>query len=253
MATILPPTPHPASLPPAPPQRTRAAKDLYPASDGKPMGETDHHVLLIAQFVTGLRARYAGRPDVYVAGNNFIYYEEGNPKARVSPDTYVVFGADREPLRRSFFTWKEGGKMPGVVFEFTSRSTRREDLRTKRPLYETVLKVPEYFLFDPEGEWLRPRLQGFRLGPDGRYVALPLVNDRLYSEQLSLDLVLGADTLRLFDPARGAYLPTLTEAEQRAEAETQRADAAEAEIARLRAQLNDVLRQQQEHKENDAR
>ena len=40
----------------------------------------------------------------------------------------------------------------------------------KKKLYER-LGVEEYFLFDPFGEYLRPRLQGFRL-EDGRYQPL---------------------------------------------------------------------------------
>lgn len=230
---------------------------LYPSSDGKPMAETDQHAELMIYFKEALRHHYADRPDVYVSGNNFIYYEEGNPKARISPDCYVVFGAGMR-LRNSFMTWREGNLLPAVVFEFTSRSTRREDTHTKRPLYESALRVPEYFLFDPTGDYLRPRLQGFRLGAEGRYVALEAADGRLHSEQLNLDLVPEGTTLRLFDPARGEFLPTMAELAQRAEAEARRAEveaqradvlaqriqtetearrAAEEEVARLRAEL----------------
>ena len=64
----------------------------YPESDGRPMGETDKHVLNVAWVLDALKLHVADRPDVYVAANNFIYFEEGNPRARVSPDTYVVLG-----------------------------------------------------------------------------------------------------------------------------------------------------------------
>ena len=36
------------------------------------MGETDNHVLNIAWVIGALRLHYLGRPDVHVAGNNFI-------------------------------------------------------------------------------------------------------------------------------------------------------------------------------------
>ena len=223
---------------------------LYPSSDGKPMAETDLHRSEMAQAIEALTLYYAHRPDVYVSGNNFIYYEEGNPKARISPDCYVVFGVEMRP-RNSFMTWREGDRLPAVVFEFTSRSTRREDTHTKRPLYESVLRIPEYFLFDPTGDYLRPRLQGFRLAEDGNYIVLQPVDGRVHSEQLNLDLVQEGQTLRLWDPARGEFLPTMAELAQRAEAEARRADAlaqrvetetdarraAEEEIARLRAEL----------------
>jgi Uma2 family endonuclease len=45
---------------------------------------------------------FQDRADVYVSGNIFIYYEEGNPEAVVVPDVFVLFGAaKREQLSRS--------------------------------------------------------------------------------------------------------------------------------------------------------
>ena len=112
----------------------------YPTGDGKPMAETDKHVRLILGTHSGLQLHFAPRADsVYVSGNNFLYYEEGNPKERVSPDGYVVFGVPQRD-RDSYKVWEEGGHLPAIVFEFTSRKTRAEDLTTKRHLYEQILK-----------------------------------------------------------------------------------------------------------------
>jgi Uma2 family endonuclease len=192
------------------------------------MGETDKHRELMAYLIAALKAHFSGQPNVYVSGNNFVFWEEGKPKSRVSPDTYVVFGAEMR-LRDSYMAWKEGGLLPDVVFEVTSRATQREDVETKLPLYEQVLKTPEYFLFDPTGDYLRPRLQGYRL-QDGRYVRLELVNDRLHSEQLGLDLVQQGEALRLLNPATGEVLPTALE-------QAERLQDAEAEMARLRTEI----------------
>jgi Uma2 family endonuclease len=208
---------------------------VYPTSDGKPMAETDKHRRLMMYVIDALNVYYADRPDVYVSGNNFVFYEEGNPKARISPDGYVVFGVPPGP-RDSYKTWDEGGLMPDVVFEFTSRKTRAEDTDTKLPLYERVLRVPEYFLFDPTGDYLRPRLQGYRL-IEGQYVRLELVGGRLHSEKLRLDLVQAGEDLRLYDPRRREFLLNPVEQARCAEAETERANAAEDEVARLRAEL----------------
>ncbi len=229
---------------------------VYPTSDGKPMAETDKHRELMIYVIEALKTYYADRTDVYVSGNNFVFYEEGNPKARISPDGYVVFGVS-PALRDSYMSWKEEGRLPDVVFEFTSRKTQREDTDSKLPLYERILRVPEYFLFDPTGDYLRPRLQGFRLVAD-QYVRLELVAGRLHSERLGLELVQAGEDLRLYDTHRREFLPTpleqarRTEAEagraeaeaRRAEAEARRAEAeatarraAEEEVARLRAEL----------------
>jgi hypothetical protein len=117
----------------ASPGATRPRKVVvYPSSDGKPMAETDQHRNLTVYVIEALKARYADRPDVYVSGDNFIFYQEGDPRKRVSPDAYVVFGV---PMRErdSYKAWEEGGRLPDVVFEFTSRKTRHEDTH-KKPL-----------------------------------------------------------------------------------------------------------------------
>lgn len=209
-------------------EKPRPRRIYYPTSDGKPMGETEKHVNLIIDTISVLKVYFADRSDVYVAGNNFLYWEEGNPRARISPDTYVVFGVPKI-VRDSYKAWEEGGKLPDVIFEFTSKKTRREDTRKKFPLYEKVLRVPEYFQFDPTGDYLNPRLQGHRLVA-GQYVPIEQVGDRLHSEQLGLDLVEEGERLRLYDPKRGEWLLTAVEL-------AQRAAEAEAEVARLRAEL----------------
>lgn len=222
-------------------EKSRPKRIHYPTSDGKPMGETDKHVDLILDGKAALMIHFADRPDVYVAGNNFIYYEEGNPKARVSPDLYVVHGV---PMRQrdSYCTWQESGRCPNVVFEFTSRATRREDTHKKFTLYEQTLRVPEYVMFDPTRDYLKPPLKGFRL-TNGVYVPIPLIDDRLYSEQLNLYITYEGTRLRFYDPQKREWLLTPLENARRAEEEARRAKAAEAEVARLRAEL-EALRKQ---------
>jgi len=230
----------------------------YPTSDGKPMAESDRHRDLGFYVIEALKAYFADRPDVYVSGNNFIYWEEGDPRTVVSPDAYVVFGV---PMRQRdcYKAWEEEGRLPDVVFEFTSRKTRKEDTDKKRPLYEEQLRVREYFLFDPTGDYLKPRFQGFRL-MEGRYVPLEVVDGRLRSQLLGLDLVVRGEELRLYDPARERWLLTYREEaeraareeeraareEERATQEAQRADSAEAELARLRAELEALRGQRQD-------
>lgn len=198
------------------------------------MGETDKHRELMAYLIAALKIHFSGQPNVYVSGNNFVFWQEGKPKLRVSPDTYVVFGPDSR-LRDSYMSWKEGSALPSVVIEVTSRSTQREDVETKLPLYEQTLKTPEYFLFDPTGDYLKPRLQGYRL-IDGRYVRLELTENRLYSEQLGLDLMQVGETLRLYDPITQKLLPTPQE-------QAEQIEEGGVEIARLRAEI-EALRTQ---------
>ncbi|MFN3763741.1 MAG: Uma2 family endonuclease, partial [Anaerolineae bacterium] len=136
----------------------------YPESDGKPMGETDAHINLLIYLREALADYFRDDPNVYVAGNLFVYYVEGDPSQVVCPDVFVVKGVPKGE-RRIFQVWKEG-KGPDVVFELTSRKTRYEDLGAKKGIYE-LLGVQEYFLFDPLGEYLTPPLMAFRLTDEG--------------------------------------------------------------------------------------
>ncbi|MBC8160075.1 MAG: Uma2 family endonuclease [Roseiflexaceae bacterium] len=237
----------------------------YPESDGQPMGETDLHRILMNELIFALRW-FLSDIKAYIAGNLFVYYEAGNPKAVVAPDVFIVLGVEPQ-MRRTYKVWEEGQKLPDVVFELTSRSTRKADQEEKPALYAR-LGVREYFVFDPYGEYLRPQLQGYRLAGGGykRIEAFPM-----YSEILNLELRVEDQTLRLYNPETGERLPTADEvvlarreaearrfeverrllrleqarlaaevraAEQSALAAEQsaRADAAEAELARLRAE-----------------
>src|SRR5260370_41293873 len=90
-----------------------------------------------------------------------LYYEQGNPQGRRDPDVLVARGVRGRHQRRSFRLWEEG-VLPCTLFEISSGRTWREDVGPKRELYQR-LRVREYFLFDPEGRWVRPAFQGFRL------------------------------------------------------------------------------------------
>lgn len=206
----------------------------YPESDGKPMGETEFHINVIIYLREALRHFFREAEQIYAAANMLFYYEEGNPNAVIVPDVFVVKGVARH-LRRTYKLWEEH-LAPCVVFEITSRSSRLEDLGTKRALYE-MLGVQEYFLFDPLEEYLSPRLQGFRLLREYYQPMRLSPEETLHSEELELILRPEGTLLRLVDPRSGEVLPTPEEAMALAQAAAERAESAEAELARLRAEL----------------
>ena len=102
------------------------------------MGETEIHAQVLEDLRFALVRRYAGVPDVYVWGNLFLYYREGDPKACVAPDIFLVRGVGKrtDNRRRIYKLWEEGG-VPSLVIELTSESTRDEDVEKKR-LYERL-------------------------------------------------------------------------------------------------------------------
>ena len=230
----------------------------YPESDGKPMGETDEHREEMVEHIQVLQDFYRGQR-VYVSGNLLVYYEQGNPRRFVVPDAFVV-KALAPKRRRVYKTWLEG-KSPDVVIETTSKKTRRKDTVDKPELYAR-LGVKEYFLFDPTQDYLEPPLQGHRLVGDGYVRIKPDSAGGLESQELGLRLVMVENRLRFYRLDTDELLLTRTEqtereaerAEREAQArreETERANreaaranreatarqAAEAELARLRAEL----------------
>jgi len=231
-------------------KRVAATSIVYPESDGKPMAETELHRQLMVNLIEALKNFFASQPDVYVSGNMFIYYVEGDTSKNVAPDVFVVRGVGKrlgEYRRRVYKIWEEG-VAPCVVIEVSSSETKNEDLQRKKQLY-AQLGVKEYYIFDPEYRYLKPSFRAYWLSGD-QYVELAITNRRVQSEELGLELVNTGETLRLFDPSRGKFLLTPEEADsayQAAEARVASAEAArqaeaearrqaEAELEKLRAE-----------------
>ena len=207
----------------------------YPDEDGKPMAESDQAREYLLYATKVLEVYFQNRPDVYVSGNLFIYYEEGNPESVVAPDTFVVFGVENRQ-RRSYKTWEENNKTPDFVLEITSKATRTKDQGAKKGIY-AFLGVREYYQYDPTGDYLTPQLQGLRL-VDGNYFSAPTTTlpdgtVSLSSEVLGLELRIQSGEMRFYDPATGQ---TLLSYEEEAAAR----QAAEEKAQRLAAKLREL-------------
>lgn len=203
----------------------------YPETDGQPMTESDATRTYMIYCIAALRAFFQGQPQIYVSGNLFIYYEEGNSSQNISPDMFVIFGVSKRD-RRSYKTWQENGKLPAFVLELTSKTTKKQDEETK-PLLYSQLGIQEYFQYDPTGDYLQPQLKGQTL-VNGVYQpiaaqTLPDGSVTIASQVLGLELRLlplsatsflpspigpVAKELRFFDPRTGTQLLTYAESEQ---------------------------------------
>jgi len=246
-----------------------AAEIHYPESDGQPMAETQLHQDWMVRLIDILRVRYA-QEQVYVAGNMFLYYVEGEVGACVAPDVFVVKGI--APIsRRIYQLWNEGHP-PNVVFETTSAATRTVDLTVKSKIYASI-GVAEYFLYDPTADYLEPPLQGHRLTAQG-YVRLePNMDGQLESEQLDVFLERQGLDLVLRDRKTGRVLETRAEIAQREAAtirevadreraaknreraakERERAEKMRERAAREAAELESEVHRQQADRERAAR
>jgi Uma2 family endonuclease len=225
---------------------------FYPESDGQPMGETELHVMEMLELRFMLQCWLRDVPDAYIGTDLFLYYVEGRPSEVVCPDVFVAFGVDnsRGP-RRTFMLWEEG-QPPSVVIEVTSRSTRREDEEEKRVLYAR-LGVAEYWLYDPEGEYLSPALQGYRLVGGTYEHSRPGTDGRLESRALGLTLGLADGRIELRDAATGERLLRPAEVYRKAEEERQEAEEQHrrAEMERRRAE-EEQTRADRERRRADA-
>jgi Uma2 family endonuclease len=103
-----------------------------------------------------LELLFAGRPDVFVAGDLLWYPVEGRVDVRTAPDAMVAFGRPKG-YRGSYRQWEEGGVAPQVVFEVLSPGNRAGEMRRKLAFYDQY-GVQEYYLYDPA----KDALKGYR-------------------------------------------------------------------------------------------
>ena len=174
---------------------------VYPESDGEPMAETEFHLDETIYLIEALRERFRDTPDAYVCGDMLLYFKQGDPRSVVSPDVFLVKGVSKRK-RRVYKFWEEGGRGPCLVVEVTSDSTRDEDLVRKKSLYER-LGVEEYVLYDPLGDYLEPRIQGFRLA-GGRYEKIsPEADGSLISRTGGVTFQMEGQQIRILETASG--------------------------------------------------
>ncbi|RAM50380.1 MAG: hypothetical protein C6Y22_17435 [Hapalosiphonaceae cyanobacterium JJU2] len=162
-----------------------------------------------------------------------LYYDSRHPPWYKRPDWYAVLGVSRlyeeKDLRLSYVVWQEGVN-PFVVVELLSPGTEKEDLGrtlrvvdqppTKWQVYEQILRVPYYIVFDRYTD----KLRAFILQAD-RYTEINLEEQRIWMPTLELGLGLWQGTyqgitrlwLRWYD-VNANWLATPVEQEaQRAE------------------------------------
>jgi Uma2 family endonuclease len=204
-------------------------------TDGVPLDSTWHRdaINLLIEIV---RTRFRERHDYFVGGNMFIYFSQQQVRNRDfrGPDFFYVKGVKYDPLRPYWVVWDEDGKYPDVILELLSPSTAAEDRTTKKDVYERTFRTPDYFCYDPDTQ----KLEGWHLVGQSYQPLQPNERGWLWSAQLELWLGIWtgeyqgchATWLRFYD-AQGNLLPLS------AESEAQRADAAEAELARLKTLL----------------
>jgi Uma2 family endonuclease len=197
----------------------------YPTGDGQPVAETFAHLYAILMSIELLRLYLQGQ-QATVLGNQFLYYEQGNPSKRVAPDVFVIF--DVEPGGRDNYKIWEEGSVPSIAFEITSPSTKKEDDGPKKQLYAQI-GIQEYWQFDPKGEWIKEQLRGYQLEND-QYQPISNSISSVLQLRLEVDNSLSSSPTSLIAFYRlnnGAKLLLPVELQTKAETAEQKAAVAE--------------------------
>jgi len=222
--------------PPCPPQENMPTMYDLPSELIGESGLPDEFHCIQADLLTETcqPANYSSA-EILLASDLNLYYDPRHPLWYKRPDWYMVLGVStanqQQELRLSYVIWQEG-VAPYLVVELLSPGTEQEDLGqtlreankppTKWEVYERILRVPYYVVYDRYKNDLRV----FQLNGAG-YKSMPLTDNRFWLKELDLGLGLWQGTyqqttglwLRWYNTA--GWIPTLKE---QAQQERQRAD-----------------------------
>ncbi len=202
---------------------------VYPDSDGLPMSDNTRQFEYIVYVKKGVDWLFSDNPQVFVGGDLLWYPVEGNNKLRQAPDVMVAFGRPKGD-RGSYQQWKEENIPPQVVFEIISPGNTIPEMTRKFQFYERH-GVEEYYIYDPD----RLSLGGF-LRQNDRLEEIEVMEGWV-SPRLKVRFTLNQDGgLDLYRPD-GRLFERYEEIAARAERAEQRANQAEVEVDRLKAQL----------------
>ena len=200
-------------------------------------------------FFATLKPHFADRDDVMLGGGGYLVFDPGDV-GEFYPDCVFADEVSDPPaiIWRNGYVISEVGKPPDFVLEVASRNTGRRDYTVKREGYARY-GVGEYWRFDATGgEYHDAPLAGDKL-VNGVYEPIVIVSEPDgrhwgYSEALGLELWWENNRQRFRYPVSGEFLRTPEEldaarraAEARAEAEMERAKAAEERMAEMEAEL----------------
>ncbi len=218
--------------------------------DPEPVEDHMQQELPIDDLSSVLRQYFWNRPDVFASGAAFICWDPNDRNRRVVPDFYIALNVNAGYIRTmpNYLAW-EIGKIPDFALEVASPSTAHNDCGAKRDLY-AQLGVTEYWRFDPTGgELYGLPIIGERL-MGGQYQAYPLNTDSAgnlwaHSEVLNLDFYwTQSGEFQVFNRETGQRLNTLRDEHEARLAEREARLVAEAETARLLAELESMRGQQ---------
>jgi Uma2 family endonuclease len=248
---------------PKPPSETMPTMYDLPSEDPEELGLPDEFHDFQPKLLRET-CRIPTEEEFFIGADLNLYYDPRHPKWHKRPDWFLCLGVDsgqeQADLRWSYLVWQEGVN-PFLVIELLSPGTEAEDLGqtlrivgkppTKWQVYEQILRIPYYGLFDRYTNQFRL----FRLSGT-RYQELVITGQGHWFEELNLGLGVWSgihlniqgEWLRWYDRS-GQWIPTPQESagieKQRADRESQRANE-ESQRAEEANQIADRERQRAE-------
>ncbi|NJL02462.1 MAG: hypothetical protein HC910_18600 [Spirulinaceae cyanobacterium SM2_1_0] len=182
--------------PPRSPRETLPTMYDLPSEDPNEPGLPDEFHALQPQLLSATLRLSDGDTEYFTGMDLNLYYDRQHPLWHKRPDWFLALGVPRlydgRDLRLSYVVWQEQVS-PFVVVELLSPGTEAEDLgqRSPRPdqppskwkVYEQILRIPYYFLFDRYENQFR----GFRLNQE-RYEPLEITARKVWLPELELGL-----------------------------------------------------------------
>ena len=207
--------------------------------DPEPVEDAMQQLPTINRIYPMIEGHFSDRPDVLVTGEAYLCWDRSNRNAKLSPDCMVAFGVNVEDveLRNGYLIW-EMGKPPDVVIEVASETTARADLTRKRERYAS-LGIPEYWRLDPSGgdRYGDPLVGEYLSGGEYQRIELHEDDDGLvwaHSEIMGINLRWDGRHFATQDPVTGYTMLGLVEANETALQERAAREAAEAQSAQDR-------------------
>jgi Uma2 family endonuclease len=213
---------------------------------GDQMTQGPRHFDAVQEIYSLLKEHFRADPHVLVLGDVKHVLAPGLPAP--GPDISVVRGVRaKKDYRRFSFRVKREGVRPGLIIEVVSpldSKIRRTDLQDKVEIYQHA-GIEEYLIVDSTLGDLRFRLLGYRLDNSGLYQPIePDGEGRLLSKTTDLWFEVSPDGERVFVFDRaGRRLLNLEEQQEEASRQAEARKEAEAEIARLRAEIERLRRE----------
>jgi Uma2 family endonuclease len=224
--------------PPLSPQKVLPTMYDLKSEDSEEPGLPDHFHLLQPRLLDEtFNSPIYPSNKIFTASDMNLYYDSRNSNWYKRPDWFAAIDVSplyqNRDLRLSYVVWQEGIN-PFIIVELLSPGTEREDLGrtlrdvekppTKWEVYEQILRIPYYAIFDRyKYEFRMFKLDG------GRYAEVTLSNSRFWIPEIELGLGIWVGSyqniqqswLRWYD-SLGKWVLTPTEIE-RAQMEVERA------------------------------